>query len=393
MKKILYMAMAGMLAMTAVSCDKNDDDSENVYYSFDVKPSNLELSYNGNALYGKAASVFVDGKAMNAAILFSGADFDLSGMVGEIQAMVPSIPSSLPTTGVFPGSATTTLEVALAADKTFSGKGDSDYCTFDYEGSLVDSVLVCNFTNVTLKDASFAGKYAPLAVEEEDSWSGEIVTVNKGFHFVWESDDSLSVDLGGFVMGPISISDMVTLGLAFAGGIDPSNEIGKHLDYVEFLADGNVRMSYKEDEEVVTTPLNVCQYVYEGNQLRAFLNPAAMLMVTSKGRSRADEEVNLDAVVKSIADYYVPMVKTGIPVQISQEGNVVDIYLNNTFMNPLFKGLGTVLAIPEIQKLISQMVASESPEMAPMIESLLPQIPGVLNNTTKFEVGLSLMKL
>ena len=389
------MTMAGLLAVLATGCEKNNDPDIKPGYSMDIEPQNLHLTYNGVSLDGKAASVAVTGNRLT--VELSGADFDLTPYLGDAAQMVPGLPQSLPTTGVFPGSASTTLEATLASDNAFSGSGQSDCCTFDYSGTLADGVLTCDFTNVLLKDQSFAGTYAPRTAYEED-WFGDMALVNKGYHYKWESPDSITVDLGGgAVIGPISIGDMVTLSLAFAGGINPADKIGEHLEHFEFRPDGNVIMSYmtsaENGGEALVSPANVCHYVYEGTRLRVYVNPAAIVAAAAAGRSRADEGgLDLTALIKSLTDYYVPMVADGIPVQVTQEADSVELYLDNQLMNPIFKAAGAVLSVSDIQEMIKQMAAANMPEMAPMLNGILPQLPGAIANTTRFEVGLSLVK-
>lgn len=388
------MTMAGLLAVLATGCEKNNDPDIKPGYSMDIEPQNLHLTYNGVSLDGKAASVAVTGNRLT--VELSGADFDLTPYLGDAAQMVPGLPQSLPTTGVFPGSASTTLEATLASDNAFSGSGQSDCCTFDYSGTLADGILTCDFTNVLLKDQSFAGTYAPRT--ELEDWFGDMTIVNKGYHYVWESSDLITVDLGGgAVIGPISIGDMVTLSLAFAGGINPADKIGEHLEHFEFRPDGNVIMSYmtsaENGGEALVSPANVCHYVYEGTRLRVYVNPAAIVAAAAAGRSRADEGgLDLTALIKSLTDYYVPMVADGIPVQVTQEADSVELYLDNQLMNPIFKAAGAVLSVPDIQEMIKQMAAANMPEMAPMLNGILPQLPGAIANTTRFEVGLSLVK-
>ncbi len=389
------MTMAGLLAVLATGCEKNNDPDVELSYSMDIEPQNLHLTYNGEALHGKAASVAVTGNRLT--VELSGADFDLAPYLGDAAQMVPGLPQSLPTTGVFPGSESTTLEVTMASDNAFSGSGQSDCCTFDYSGVLADGVLTCDFTNVLLKDQSFAGTYAPRTAYEED-WFGDMALVNKGYHYKWESPDSIIIDMGGgYVMDPVSIGDMVTLALAFAGGINPADKIGEHLEHFEFRSDGNVIMSYmtsaENGGEALVSPANVCHYVYEGTRLRVYVNPAAIVAAAAAGRSRADEGgLDLTALIKSLTDYYVPMVADGIPVQVTQEADSVELYLDNQLMNPIFKAAGAVLSVPDIQEMIKQMAAANMPEMAPMLNGILPQLPGAIANTTRFEVGLSLVK-
>lgn len=391
MKKFLSMTLAGALAILATGCEKENDPE--VGYSVEIKPENTHLTYNGSALYGKKASVAVTGKQL--VIMLSGADLDLTPYLAEMAGMVPGLPQSLPTPGVFPGSASTTLETTLTKGNTFSGSGQSEYCTFDFSGSIADTVLTCNFTNVLLKDPSFAGTYVPCTAEDE--WFG---TLNKGFHYVWESPDSIAVDF----FGKFSIGDMVTLALAVGGnGLNPADKIAEHLQSFEFRTDGNVIMHYMEatdepeteskaeNSDVLVSPANVCHYVYEGTQLRAFVNPAAIIAATAV-RSRADEGLDLTALIKSLADNYVPMVRNGVPVQVTQSADSVEMYLDNQLMNPIFKAAGAVLAVPEIQGMIKQMATEQMPDMAPMLEGILPQLPAAIANTTKFEVGLSLVK-
>ncbi|MDE5912395.1 MAG: hypothetical protein K2G81_01965, partial [Muribaculaceae bacterium] len=108
MKKICSMTMAGLLAVLATGCEKNNDPDVELSYSMDIEPQNLHLTYNGVSLDGKAASVAVTGNRLT--VELSGADFDLAPYLGDAAQMVPGLPQSRPTTGVFPGSESTTLE-------------------------------------------------------------------------------------------------------------------------------------------------------------------------------------------------------------------------------------------------------------------------------------------
>ncbi len=388
----IRLALVAACAASMASCSKDsNDDREPVPAGKEITFTghDLEITYNGAPVYGKTATfnTLPDGTAT---ITVSGADFDLTPYLGQASAMIPAIPTQLPTPGVLPGSPSSTFGITPDASGRFSGEGSSEYCTFSYSGRVDDSKLCLDLTDVELIDLSMTGTYAPATTTDA---SGNVT--NSGFHFVWESSELMAINIFGPNTSLISIGDFVNMAMSMGAGVNPSDKVAEHMREISFGADGNVTMVYVADGSDHTSPLNVCQYVVVSPELiKAYINPAAIVASAARSRAEEDEMADLSVLIGSLAEFYVPAVRDGIPVTVDHTaGNgSLSLYLDRDFMMPLLQGAGTVLESEAIQQLIINEASEKVPAMAPMWQQIVPQFPAVVKGTTRFEAGLDLVR-
>lgn len=112
-----------------------------------------------------------------AEITLEGEALNLTDLIAGASSKADDNTLLLPTPGVIPGSPSVTIPVTLegtADDCTFKGSGDTEYCTFNYTGSVNADKLTFSLTDVKLKNASIAGTYNLNPFKKDDSDGGNI---------------------------------------------------------------------------------------------------------------------------------------------------------------------------------------------------------------------------
>lgn len=149
MKKNLLSLLSMACAVCLFTACENDDDAP-----FTV-PSQPVTYKSGEGLIFTSAGEIVD----NAQVTFI--PDAVNNYLGEITvALIDNARAE--SLQVLPGSTSVTFTVELEdvvnEDKfVFSGNGETDYCTYDYDGSIERSSIYLNFTNVTKKDVDIPG--------------------------------------------------------------------------------------------------------------------------------------------------------------------------------------------------------------------------------------------
>lgn len=363
----------------------------------------LALTYNGAALLGKSAA-FTVLEAGKASIELSGEVIDLNSFVGGSEATLPQIA----TCGVFPGSPVYVLNVELAGTEsecTFSGKSETDFCTFSYEGAVNEDAMSLNLYDVRLKDTTMANASESIA----GGWGFKPFDYNfyNDLRVVWESEKQIEL-FEGFGM-PISTIVSMALIMPIVGEMTVPELLTGNLNEISFLEDGNVVASYLDAEtgEFVDSPLNIAQYVVAGDKLMLYLNPQAIIAYElQKVGTRSDNA--LENAVNTIFAAVVPMASQGIPLSYGKAISGVDfetnepeyfdypemmsIYLGTEVLKPLIQAVAPVLADEEIKSAVIE-AATSAPgfeSMAPMVEGILSSLNEVVETTSVIELGINL---
>lgn len=313
----------------------------------------------------------------------------------------------VPTAGVLPGSATVTIPVALSGDAgecTFSGRGETDYCTFNYSGSANETNMDFNLSDVKLKNTSLVGTWTVPDFEASNNFY-EIARV------VWKSEKGVEL-FPGFAMPIESIVSMTLLIPMFepdAEGNPTKNALQMlqaSLKDVTFAEDGTLTATYVDHVTGLTvkSPAGIAQYVIDGEgQLRLFLNPAAIIANSAKAAVAKTRALDISLLVEGMMRDLLPMLTEGVPVKygkaiIDSDGNesndLTAFYLGTETLLPLLK---TIAPIFEDEEFVQSIVeaASKDPamgSMASMLPGILKALPGIIDSTSQIELGINLKK-
>lgn len=396
MRKFWYAASIALISMVCLaSC--SDDDAPNwegkIPSATYTDANGLTLNVNGAPMVGKTAKIDVKG---DKATVTLNSSFNL--------AEIPDLPQGLGTViegpGVLPGSAETVLNVTLEETQggaAFSGKDETQFCTFEYNGKATESSIEINITNVVLKDKSLVGSYRLLPYNVNEDWeSDEYGTVySEPIYVKWESTASL--DLFGSPMKPADlIKLLMTMPLLEDMTVRIPDMLCANLQNVRLGETGDITATYLDNEAdtetptYIQSPANIAQYIVESNgNMRLWLNPQAII----KDATRADTGIDINNLLGNIIVQLSPMLKDGVPLRYRVDGANTTIYLDTQTILPLLKtNVSPLLRNEEvINRLVAIIAADESmASLAPMIPAILRSAADVIDGTTTLEVGLNL---
>lgn len=432
MKKFsLYPFALAVSLFVLAACSDDDDKNEPVTppepelpygpqqdYSY-TDGAGLAMTYNGEPLVGKVVSVTANATdPSNPTITLTGAPLNLDELMGQaaptLSRNTASASMSLPTPGVLPGSPKVTFPITLSEDGTFSGDGSTEYCTYKYSGTWSEeNGIAVQLSDVTLLDQTLGGTNWELLKVPNDGYDEDEAEDDdynpqwfyQGIYINWET--STQLDLGGW---PIPIGTVVELALAMTKVEvgETSASIQKALSMVltdiSFTNDGNIIATYLDEEtgEYTVSPKNMAQYVIDNGTLKLFLNPQAIIMsqfAAAEQASRADDGAGLDveAIMNSLMalmQNYAPYVSTGFPLGITNSENGMTLYLGTEFMLPIMSAASSIITQPAILAMIQEAIAKDPVmgSMSELVGTMLTQLPGIVESTTKLEVGLNLTK-
>lgn len=402
--KFLPIMLLSLLAL--VSCSDDDDDNRVICPVETAKHftgNELELTFSGNRAIGKDVLFTPDANNVNAATLtFLGERFDVEKAMQRATEA-----SGYLTSSVFAGEPEVNLPITMVieGDKgTFEGKSESKYYTFDYRGTVLESQLSIEISNVLLKNSKLSGTSWVLEPIEKDKWgnaqSTPLITN-------WESDSLLNIE---FVPGQgtkYEMTQILTLITALPViPVDEKNKISimeivsQLIQEVSFEGDGNLAATYLDmkTKKPVVSPKYLAQYVVlDDTNMKLVLNPfaiAANVNKTPKDPSQMSE------IMKGLAPMILESlnankrISEGIEMKYNLDGDKLSVVVNEDLFLPVLKTFAPMLENPDLIKTITDKI-KENPDMtffAPIIESCLKQIPGIINTTTKIEVGFKFNK-
>ncbi|MDE5870761.1 MAG: DUF4925 domain-containing protein, partial [Muribaculaceae bacterium] len=345
---------------------------------------------------------------------------DMSELTGSLTKAENEQPGlTIPSSGVLPGTPKTEINVVLEGDGndcSFKGNGETDYCTYSYSGKVTEEKLEFNLTDVRLKNTTLAGTWTlPELYQIDPDWPeyGATPNIYNVARIEWQSEKGIEI-FPGYEMPIASILGM-TLMMPMVGDgdakVSPVEMLAMTLKSVTFHEDGNVTACYVNASDMsqapVTSPSGIAQYAVtsEGN-LRLFLNPAAIIANTVKAAAKAGTRAtDISLIVEGMMQQLIPMLTQGVPVsygkaiinsdgELNDDPDTLSFYLGTETLLPLLKTLMPLLSDEEfINGIVEE--ASKDPDMGSMA-GMLPQIfsslPGIIETTTKIEIGINLKK-
>lgn len=428
-KLVTIMAVIGGMSLFT-ACSDDDDyvqmPGDGLTAKTYTMADGLDVTLNGDVAYGQTVT-FVPGQNGNATITIKGADLNINDLMGGASAAAHAqVGLTFPTASLIPGSTTLEIPVQLSLDNgvnTFSGTSATEYCTFNYTGSVTPESLSLDITGLKLKNTSLAGTYD---LPEMDDKYYNITRLE------WDSEEQASVELSpGFA---IKLPMKALFVMMFYGydlvEIDGEkmkvfDALCKVLKSVTFGEDGSVTAVYADTKTPglpeIVSPKGLAQYVVTSdNQIRLILNPSAIIAASaSKAADDSAEGSGNDdlaslmpkllPVIENVLPKIMPMLSQGIPVNygpalLDEDGdnvttpsdnpNYKSFYLDTNTLLPLLKDISPLLKDDEVIAVISNL-ASQDPAMggmASMLPGLLKSLYGVIDTTSKVEIGLNLMK-
>lgn len=424
----LYTSVA-LATLLAASCSGNDDPrpAPDLAAGSSYAGTSLELYYNGEMMPGKSAEVTVEKGSGKATIVFN-SSFDLSQLTGL------GLTGSIPAPGVTPGDATLRLEtVATAGDGAYevSGDGATGHVTFSYSGSIAKEKMRFSLTDVKLKNTMLAGNvFAPAPIKKE----GIADYTSLPFHLVWEIDPAIGKDIPlSEILKVLATAPVIPVyqGTAYTSVALGFESLVKTIALTE---SGNMPVMYVSTlggaAHVATGCGNMLQYVPADKGIRLYINPlqvvGEVLLATSdnkndvkfdfasmlkkapaRGDTRAEafdgisyaaekpDEALTRAMLGVLLKAIAPQISGGVPLALTPTEQGADIYFDTatsvTFLSTL---LNDALSNPDILAAVKSALASANiPELNPQeVEALLQNLPQFLINTTRLEIGLSLVK-
>lgn len=393
--KITKLLCAALMVGALASCSDDEPKSEEKTFT---DQTGLVMTVNNAPMVGKTVT-YTPGADDTKATLTVTSQFDLS--------LIPGIESEgqmLAGPGAIPGSKELVLPVRLTDNDgnhaLFSGAYETQYCTFNYNGELTDETLTLNFTDVLLKNTSIAGDYKtlPYAIDSDfDSDNYGAILANP-IYLEWESD-APGINLFGTPVPPKGLISMVmVMGLINNNQLTVPQALNEALQGVSFTESGDVIAKIKEDianagAPVVTSPANLAQYVLTGgNSMLFFLNPQAIAAEDDK--TRADLGIDFSNIFGNAIAQLAPMLGDGVPMRYKVEGKNMTVYLGTETLLPLLKQISPLLKDEAIIAKVVEM-ASADPTLgmfAGALPDMLKSLADVIDQTTKIEVGINLVK-
>lgn len=405
MKQLLYSACV-LLPFILAACSNDDSPSGNSRYPEKTYTAadGLSISVGGAPILGKSVTYRPDKKNGSRAQLLLAGYFDF----GSIPDIPKPLAKTLPTSGVIPGDLTTTIPILLTeeSDKSvFSGSCVSEYCTYNYSGSISDQGLDLAISNVKLKDTSMCGIWIPDEYRI-DKTSGQILS--SPVYALWESGADINID-----GKQVPMQQLLTMLMAMplikeeieGNTVDmPVPElISIMLKEVEFCDDGNIIATIAEDEDdrpvALQTPPNMTTYVVTGaNDFNFYLNPSAVIALEEEdlqatmSRSRSIsfplfEEVFNNAVTQLVA------AMEALPMHYNLEGSNMQVYLGSEVLIHLLKT--DVLPLLREDYVVAKLIElanqkDELKDIAKLLPDILDDIAVVIEKTTRLEIGMAL---
>lgn len=405
------IAAAGMFT----SCSSDDDPvipgSELQQKTYTAEDG-LAINLDGASVAGQTVT-FTPGKDGSATIAIAGESIDLGELISG--AISKAQDTKVRTSSFIPGSDVVTIPVTLigeASNASFSGDGESTYCTFKYSGKVSDSDFSLNVTDVKLKNTSIAGTYN---TREFDNNFFNMLRVQ------WVSTKNAEIDLWGTTV-PMPIKDIVRMALVMTQVSLGDNEEEKVpvaealsiiLKSVTLGEDGSVVATYLDTDKAglpqTTSPKGIARYVVkEDGTLLLFLDVRAIIANTVAA-AKSSRAVDVDAVLGNLIGTMAPMLANGVPVkygprimsedydgnsELDPDENAVSFYLDQTVLLPILKIAAPILSDEEVVNAIVEL-ASQDPDMAGMagmLPGILKSLPAIINGTTSIEVGINLYK-
>lgn len=401
-KKFIYL-LAVICSLSLCTACSDDDDNDSVISTEKTftTEDGLLLAVDGQPLLGKVATFTPATSGSKATITLSGEPLDLNALIGDGQSKATANANLIQTCGVIPGSPVVTIPLDIV-DRAFSGSHETEYCTFNYAGSISNDALQLTITNVELKNKTLSGSSWDLAQIELDDWGDYVSGVAYPTHIVWESTSGIELFPGsGYAMPTSDLVQLLTLMPilpieALDTTLTVNEAISAVLKQIDFNADGNIRANYVDLANggftPVQSPANLAQYVVkDANTILVFLNIQNIIYTAMQNSRAAGEELDLTQAIQVLSTY-MPYIQNGIPLQYADNGGYMTVYLNTQFLMPIVTLGANLLKNEGIMNMIVGSMGDMDEASKAMISGILAQIPAAIEGTTKIELGINLVK-
>lgn len=410
MKKILNLLSVFTLVGVMCSCGGKNDPEPIIYPANTFDDDNgLTLTVNGEPMIGQTAEFTQNASDGFKATIKLSSTMDFSDLDEMDGVSIPGL-DKVQCPGPVPGSKVLTLDVTLengTDNSTFSGNQETEYCTFNYAGTVTDKELTVKITDLTLKDKTLVGDWTPLPYAINDDFSSDnygAITSNP-VYVVWKSDANLN-----FLGSPLPVESLLSLVMAMPilnnNTATMPEALNRALKQVNFQSDGNIIAKYVDEDDlsenptVLTSPANVAQYAVTGtSDMRLYLNPWGIALADRETpqmkKTRADVTIpSLDSLIPNVLAQLTPMLGDGVPMHYNLNGSDLKLYLGTDVLLPLLKQISPMLKDQQVIDMIVAMV-SQDPSMgmfAAFLPDMLKSMADVIDNTTQIEIGLNLKK-
>lgn len=389
MKKNLFFLFALICSVSLFTACSDDDDNkggvavEKVNGTYEA--NSLELTYSGAPLTGKRA-IFHSADGQNATITLSGAALSL--FRSDLGLNNPS---------VIPGEASTTLNVSLkpsGESYTFDGIDAANGRTINYTGSVQDGKLNLNL-NVAFSANELTGKWDLQA----PGWENNPISLD------WNTSKKFEIKVFGI---PAQKTPGEILTLFSAVSLIPSGDeklniheaMGRLLQNVSFLGDGNIVASYSDKENMASpvwkeSPLNMAHYTVKDEKLVVYLNADALLDLIMKPANKAFNPSSILELLLPKLLELTPMLSQGVALnyEVTEDGNLT-VSLEKDLVMGLVEALYPLFENPEFISYVKTAAASQPDFVAyvDMVGDILDQFVSVVSTTTDMKLGLKFSK-
>ena len=398
MKKNWFYLFALICSVALFTACSDDDEPANLpvntvngtYPSTDGT-NVLQLTYGDAVMSGKSVT-FNSADGQTATITLSGAENALlSGLLSQ----------SVKNPGVVPGEASTTLNVTLVPEGktgyTFTGTDESNGRTLTYTGAIEAGKLTLD-VDVTFADNNLQGTWNLFS--SDDPWN-----TTYPIHAVWENDPQINI--GGFLNVDLGWVLNVVVQLPLIG--DDANKqslndmIAAVLQNVTFRNDGNIIASYSDAANVAApswqnSPLGMVQYCVKNDRIYVYLDIDTIIDALTTASTKADGDADLVGTLLTTLLGHIneiaPMLSEGISLgyTIDEATGMLSVYVDQNGLGAVLVDIvGELLSNETLMAALSEMMASnpDFSSFAPMMETVLPQLPAVVAGTTNLELGLN----
>lgn len=190
----------------------------------------------------------------------------------------------------------------------------------------------------------------------------------------WEGSNDAVIEIPGLFDEPYPVKDAISTVPMLL-----NSQLRSVLQDVTFNEKGQISATYKEEADdndwKVANDYATYKVVNE-NMITLFLNTAKI--------TEDIDDAQEQAMVAGMLDQF----KTGIPVHVSYPAaNKVYFYVDKDFVAPIIAMLSA-----QVNKIPTTGMDKDDLAQFKILETVVNQLPAIMDKTTKFEAGLELMK-
>lgn len=403
--------MVSVILLSVMTGCKDDDKTPE---PLDAKVysglNNIEVTYNGTDMAGKRGEYITAGYGVEAKLLMS-SEFNLKELSEDLSDIPP-----IPAPGVLPGSPVLELTPEFIADGNrykFSGEGTTDYVTYRYSGNIDADKLAVYFTDVKLKNQTFANSaWKPMPK------SGETIDDTQPIRLIWETQ--LPIEIPQLEAG-IQDALRILVNVPFipvynnTATMSLTQVITNGLRTIGFNDDGNMPVTYLKtaNGSSVFTLAPKCTFQYialSDSDILLYVNPTDILSLILLNSGKHDPDIpenpfgiqtrsdDISPLLPYLLNIYMmvkPMIAAGFPMHAERSGDELHLYIGKEVLLPLLQnGIIPLIQSSAFRDMVTEYITSnpELQEYELEIMGLLDLLPLVFEQTTNIEIGLNLVK-